>query len=292
MSQSIQVLDITREAETNLSASQYRFVTVGSTAGTVKICGTTDTPLGVLQNAPTAGQAASIRVLGTSKVVANGAFSEGDFLAVAAADGEVDTASGASLYMVGIALEGATKAGIIAEVLLGWGNGAVDVGVDDTTIEVNSDNLRVKDGGITAAKCAAAVTYKQALQDVVRGDLTAAPATVDLGFAVAAGTISRAGFSLQNTGADGTDALGLEMDVLINGTSIFTTKPKLLATAADGADTFTAGTGVTVGVIDATKDDVVAGDNIRVAWTLTRTTPEDEMDSLCGQVDVAYKVGA
>lgn len=305
MSQSIGILDKTFTAGEDLSSSQYRAIALDA-SGHAVVADTTDMPIGILQNAPESGEAASVRLYGTSKVVANGAFSIGDLLAVAAADGELDTASGASIFAIGTALEGASKAGVISEMLVDRinlpavtagdgiaddGNGELSVSVDDSTIEINADTVRVKDLGITAAKLAAAATYKQALLDSVRGDMTAAPSTKDLGFAVGAGVISRAGFSLANTGADADDALALEMDVTINGVSIFTTKPKLTKAAADGADTFTAGDGVTVGVIDATKDDVVAGDNIAVAWTLTRTTPEDEIADLCGQVDVAYKVG-
>ena len=60
-----------------------------------------------------------------------------------------------------------------------------------------------------------------------------------------------------NTGSDGTDALAMELDVQINGTTVFTTKPKLngvltagVAGAADGADTRATGTGITVGVLE------------------------------------------
>ena len=154
---------------------------------------------------------------------------------------------------------------------------------------VDSDNY--VDSSIDPEHLAATVTYKVALQDFVRGDLEAAPSTRDIGFGIGAGVIVKAGFSLQNTGADGTDPLDLEMDVKVGATSIFTTKPKLEDAAADGSDTFTAGTGITVGVIDTTKADVAANDQISIEWTLARATPEDEMADLFAEVVVAYKAG-
>lgn len=153
------------------------------------------------------------------------------------------------------------------------------------------DSDQYVDGSVDPEHLAATVTYKVSLQDFVRGDFTAAPSTRDIGFGIGAGVIVKAGFSLQNTGADGSDPLDLEMDVKIGATSIFTTKPKLEDAATDGVDTFTAGTGVTVGVIDAAEDDVAAGDQISIEWALTRTTPEDEMADLCAEVVVAYKAG-
>ena len=153
------------------------------------------------------------------------------------------------------------------------------------------DSEHIVDGAIDPEHLAATVTYKVSLQDFVRGDLEAAPSTRDIGFGIGAGVIVKAGFSLQNTGADGSDPLDLEMDVKVGATSIFTTKPKLEDAAADGSDTFTAGTGITVGVIDTTKDDVAANDRISIEWALTRATPEDEMADLFAEVVVAYKAG-
>lgn len=166
-------------------------------------------------------------------------------------------------------------------------------------LEVDTEQLaadcvtgaKIADGAVDPEHLAATVTYKVALQDFVRGDFTAAPSTRDIGFGIGAGVIVKAGFSLQNTGADGSDPLDLEMDVKIGATSIFTTKPKLEDTAADGSDTFTAGTGITVGVIDTTKDDVAANSQISIEWTLTRATPEDEMADLFAEIVVAYKAG-
>ncbi len=171
-------------------------------------------------------------------------------------------------------------------------NQYVDGSIDNAHLAVNSvDSDNYIDASIDPEHLAATVTYKVSLQDFVRGDFTAAPSTRDIGFGIGAGVIVKAGFSLQETGADGSDPLDLEMDVKVGATSIFTTKPKLEDAAADGSDTFTAGTGITVGVIDTTKDDVAANDQISIEWTLARATPEDEMADLFAEVVVAYKAG-
>lgn len=120
------------------------------------------------------------------------------------------------------------------------------------------------------------------------GDLTASVAASPMGTGHAAGAVTKAVFTLGNTGADGTDDLALEGDVLINGVTVFSVKPALTKAAADGAWTESAGTGVTVGVIDTAADDVVQGDILTAAFTLTRTTPEDEMADLYLYVEITY----
>ena len=146
---------------------------------------------------------------------------------------------------------------------------------------------------VLQAAVAALTTSRVALSMANAPDIVASIGATNWFIAGAAGTIPSAGFTLGETGADGTDALSLEMDVLINGVTIFTTKPKLLggigaAAAADGATTFVAGTGVTVGVVDAAANIVAPGDIITYSFTLTRTTPEDEMAELFGVAELAY----
>ncbi len=70
---SIGITDMSFTADVDLTAAQYRFVTVASTAGNVT-CNTgasNPTPVGVLQNSPSQGQEAKVRVLGPTKIVAN-----------------------------------------------------------------------------------------------------------------------------------------------------------------------------------------------------------------------------
>ena len=65
------IADVSFTADADLTAKQYYFVTVASTAGNVKVAdgASNGTPLGVLQNSPSAGEAARVRVLGFTKLV-------------------------------------------------------------------------------------------------------------------------------------------------------------------------------------------------------------------------------
>lgn len=68
MSQQTGVLDKTFEAAADLSAKQYRLVKM-SGANTVNVASAaTDAIIGVLQNEPKSGEAAVVRLEGTSKV--------------------------------------------------------------------------------------------------------------------------------------------------------------------------------------------------------------------------------
>jgi len=68
---------ITLPAAADLSTKQYYFVKV-DTSGNAALCsGATDRPIGVLQNTPTAGQAAEVLVVGGTKVVASASLDEG-----------------------------------------------------------------------------------------------------------------------------------------------------------------------------------------------------------------------
>lgn len=107
---------ITRKANADLSAKQYLFMELVA-GGKVDTCGaTTDVAVGVLQNDPKSGELASVAILGTSKVVAGGAITEGDFVSPTAA-GKAQTTV-ATQYPRGIALEAAAADGDIIEILL------------------------------------------------------------------------------------------------------------------------------------------------------------------------------
>jgi len=68
---------ITLPAAADLSAKQYYFVKI-NTSGQAALCAAaTDKPVGVLQNTPTAGQAAEVLVVGGTKVVASASLDEG-----------------------------------------------------------------------------------------------------------------------------------------------------------------------------------------------------------------------
>ena len=66
------ITDVAFYADGDLTLAQYYHVTVASTAGYVKVAtgACNPAPLGVLQNAPSAGQEARVRLLGLSKVFA------------------------------------------------------------------------------------------------------------------------------------------------------------------------------------------------------------------------------
>jgi hypothetical protein len=73
------VLDLSYEAGEDLTSDQYRIVRVSDgkvyrpdTAG--------DVPLGVLQNAPAQGEAASVRLIGVSKIVFGETVAENEWI--------------------------------------------------------------------------------------------------------------------------------------------------------------------------------------------------------------------
>jgi hypothetical protein len=75
---------ISRVAGADLSAKQYHFVEMDS-AGLVTACnGAGDLPIGVLQNAPIAGQEAEVLVVGGTKVVAGEAVTTASIIGTSA----------------------------------------------------------------------------------------------------------------------------------------------------------------------------------------------------------------
>lgn len=106
--------DFTFVAEADLSAKQYFFVSVSGTGGVV-LTGAGATAIGILQNKPTLGQAATVRVSGISQVsiganIATGAQVESD------GNGEAITQNtGAAM---GIMLLGASVAHNIGTMLI------------------------------------------------------------------------------------------------------------------------------------------------------------------------------
>lgn len=82
------IADAAFTAAVDLTAQQYRFVKPGSVVGEVNLAtGGSDTaPIGVLQNSPSAGQEARVRVMGFSKVyavaVSNSPIAYGNFIGV------------------------------------------------------------------------------------------------------------------------------------------------------------------------------------------------------------------
>jgi len=78
--QSSPVLDFSFEAAEDLSSYQYQFVKI-DTSGKVRLLNSAvELPDGILQNDPASGEEATVRMLGISKVAANGALDEGTFI--------------------------------------------------------------------------------------------------------------------------------------------------------------------------------------------------------------------
>lgn len=109
------------KADVDLDNYQYWLVTTASTADNIKLAtgASNPIPLGVLQNDPAAGDSAAVRVLGTSKVWANGgtAIAYGDWLTTnASGHAIVDTT--ACTHAFGMALEALASGCNFIEALL------------------------------------------------------------------------------------------------------------------------------------------------------------------------------
>ncbi|HSG63301.1 MAG TPA: hypothetical protein VLA24_17890 [Pseudomonadales bacterium] len=100
-------------ASADLSAKQFYFVKM-SGEKTVTVCAAaTDKPIGVLQNAPTSGQAANVCVVGVSKVSGDADLNFGDLIGTSA-DGQADAktpGTDTTEYTVGSVVNGNAAAG-------------------------------------------------------------------------------------------------------------------------------------------------------------------------------------
>lgn len=117
------ILDFTLVTAADFSASQFFFCDVdgsgaGNVAGKAIIPAAAGNPaLGVVQNKPSSGQAAQIRVEGVTKVVAGAAFASGA-LVMTDINGRA-VAVTAGLYAIGKALSAATALGDLVTIKLG-----------------------------------------------------------------------------------------------------------------------------------------------------------------------------
>lgn len=97
---------VTLVAAADLSAKQYHFVKLDSSGNAAAIAANTDRAIGVLQNAPLAGQEAEVLVVGGTKLVAGEAVAEGAVLSTTSA-GKADSitvGSATTQYILGTAL--------------------------------------------------------------------------------------------------------------------------------------------------------------------------------------------
>ena len=110
----------------SLSAKQYYFVKI-TADNTVNVCAAvTDIPIGVLQNAPASGEAASVMLYGISKVSANEAIAVASNIGTGD-DGQADVVAAGTdttVRICGQALEAASAAGEIISCAINCINGA------------------------------------------------------------------------------------------------------------------------------------------------------------------------
>ena len=100
----------TLTAAADLSSSQYYFVKLAS-ATTVNVCtAITDLPIGILQNTPTSGQAADVRIFGVSKASADGTITAGRWIGTSADSqaGGITPGSDTTVYVMGQAIQAAS----------------------------------------------------------------------------------------------------------------------------------------------------------------------------------------
>jgi len=124
----------------------------------------------------------------------------------------------------------------------------------------------------------------------VSGELTADRYTLPIGMTRTAGHVSDVAFSLLSCGRVNSNPLNLEVDVLINGTTCLTTKPKITAVtgaASEHRTTIASGTGIVEAVIDGAANSFDAGDIITATLDITRTdTPTTEMGNFAMIVEL------
>lgn len=115
-------IDYPFRAAVDLSNHQFRFVSAGSIAGEVVAAGLGASTLGVLQNDPVAGEEATVRWFGSTKVMANaGSAIVNGGLVKSGSDGMAwgYASPTASVYASGVAMEAlASGSGVIIEILL------------------------------------------------------------------------------------------------------------------------------------------------------------------------------
>lgn len=114
----------------------------------------------------------------------------------------------------------------------------------------------------------------------ISGQVTADMLGCPVGVAKIDGVITLVGLGVTGSGRDTSNALTLEADVKINGTTAMTTKAKINKNSGEAKSTLasTLGSGDVAGVVDPSAAGVNKGDVITVDLDLTRTaTPTYEI---------------
>lgn len=115
----------------------------------------------------------------------------------------------------------------------------------------------------------------------ISGEITANKHGIPVCVPDFAGRVQDAFLSVSGRGVDGSNALSLELDLQVGGTSVFGTKPKIEKGSADAyATTAISGEGVTEAVVDDDNNTFAIGQPILANLTLVRTaTPTTEIKS-------------
>jgi hypothetical protein len=111
---------VTLVAGADLSAKQYTFVKLDAAGAVIAAAAATDIPVGVLQNAPIAGQEAEVLVVGGTKIVAGAAIGEGAQIGTGSTGKAVALVAGTDTtkYVVGTLItESAADANVVTAVI-------------------------------------------------------------------------------------------------------------------------------------------------------------------------------
>jgi len=111
------MVTITLEAGADLSAKQYYFVAV-DTNGKAVLTGDDGNPVGVLQNKPTSGQAATVCVYGVTKLYIGTESGLGAGYNVGCDANSAGKVSDTGSFRMGVALQDPTADGDIVSILL------------------------------------------------------------------------------------------------------------------------------------------------------------------------------
>jgi hypothetical protein len=109
---------VSRRAESNFT-EKFVVCAPGTADDQVKLPASAGaTPLGVIQDTATAGQAVAVMISGVTKVVANAAITKDDPLKLVTTTGRVATGTPGTDKIIGHALQAATAAGQIISMLI------------------------------------------------------------------------------------------------------------------------------------------------------------------------------
>jgi hypothetical protein len=147
------ILDLSFEAAEDLTNDQFRLVVLTSSRTVRRPDSEVEVALGILQNAPAAGDAAVVRILGVSKLEVNNAIGIGTFVMqeyVSATDaGKGKTSAGAPAYTRAVVIGASDAEDDLATVLLTSTFPAINDAVSSSTT-------------VTTKTTAGAVTYTAA----------------------------------------------------------------------------------------------------------------------------------